>query len=358
MTRGFALVSENPTADIWVMDPTVNSVEQTINVAGSTLARVRSVAGVRFAAPLLVGVADVRFPNGRFQPFQIFGVDDQTLAGLPTVKGALGTFALRSPDAVLVAPGGTSDKLETPKRKVDQWPQDGPHLNVPTRQLAPGDELQINDERVVVKGIAGALPRFPPRPLLYTTLSNASRILLPERHRLTFVLVTVASGVSPHEVATRIETQTGMRARTADDFKADTVRWFLKNSEDVGDVTAMLLMAITVGFGVTGVMLYMFTSENLKQYAVLKAMGTSSHTLLSMIFAQAGLCALIGTGLGLGICGIAGQIAVTFFDFPFRLMWFAPLFGLTMVVLISLVAAAVSVNPVLKLDPATVFAGR
>lgn len=149
-----------------------------------------------------------------------------------------------------------------------------------------------------------------------------------------------------------------MRARTAADFKSDTVHWFLQNSEDVGDVTAMLLMAITVGFGVTGVMLYMFTNENLKQYAVLKAMGTTPGMLLLMIFTQAGICALIGAGLGLGICGIAGQFAVSYFEFPFRLMWFAPIIGISMVVVISLVAAAISAYPVLKLDPASVFAGR
>ncbi|MDB5050116.1 MAG: transporter, rane protein, partial [Fibrobacteres bacterium] len=150
----------------------------------------------------------------------------------------------------------------------------------------------------------------------------------------------------------------GMRARTAGDLKSDTVHWYLENSEDVGDVTAMLLMAITVGFGVTGVMLYMFTNENLRQYAVLKAMGATPGMLLIMIFTQAGVCALLGAGIGLGICGIAGQIAVTFFEFPFRMMWFAPIFGVAMVVIISLVAAAISTYPVLKLDPASVFAGR
>ncbi len=358
LTRGFSLISENPAADIWIMDPTVSSVEQTTNMSSSVLARVRGVQGVESAWPLYLGMAEVRFPNGKSQPFQVIGVDDQAPSGSPTAKGGFDLPALRSPDAAIVASGGTTGKLETPREKVDQWPQDGPHLNAPTRGLAAGDELEVNDQLIVVRGVAGALPRFPPRPLLYASISNATRILLPERHRLTFVLASVAPGASVQEVAARIEAQTGMRARTADDLKSDTVHWFLKNSEDVGDVTAMLLMAITVGFGVTGVMLYMFTNENLRQYAVLKAMGATPGMLLAMIFTQAGVCALLGAGIGLGTCGIAGQIAVAFFEFPFRMMWFAPIFGIAMVVLISLVAAAISVYPVLKLDPASVFAGR
>ena len=48
--------------------------------------------------------------------------------------------------------------------------------------------------------------------------------------------------------------------------------------------------AMSVGFGVTGIMLYMFTTENLRQYAVLKAMGAVPRILLSMIFIQSSIC--------------------------------------------------------------------
>ena len=356
MTRGFALISENPTADVWVMDSAVDSAEQTANMPDSALERVRSVDGVLSAVPLALGTADARFPNGRFQPFQIIGVDDATLSSVPRLGDGASPTALRSPDAAIVDPGGTEGKLETPLLKADQWPTE-PHLDAPTRPLRVGDELLVNDNRVRIAGTSEALPRYPPRPLLYTTLSNADRILLPERHRLTFVLATGVPGVAPNELAARIQAQTGLKARAADDFKADTVRWFLINSEDVGDIGAMLSLAMSVGFGITGIMLYMFTTEALKQYAVLKAMGATSRLLLAMVFVQAGQCALLGTGLGLGLCAIIGQIAVQA-DYPFRMMWFTPLIGCVMVVLVSIVAAAISVRPVLRLEPAVVFAGR
>src|SRR5258706_7378265 len=63
MTRGFALISENPGADVWVMDPAVESTEQIVNIPDSALDRVRSVNGVRFAVPLALATADARFPN-------------------------------------------------------------------------------------------------------------------------------------------------------------------------------------------------------------------------------------------------------------------------------------------------------
>src|SRR5262245_6445883 len=356
MTRGFALSAENPTVDVWVMDPAVDSPEQTVNMPDSALDRVRSVDDVLSAVPLALGTADVRFPNGRFQSFEIIGVDDATLSSVPRLRDGASPAVLRAPDAAIVDPGGTEGKLETPLLKADQWTGE-PHLYAATRPLIVGDELLVNDNRVRIAGRSEALPRYPPRPLLYTTLSNANRILLPERHRLTFVLATATSGVAPNELASRTQAQTGLKARASDDFKADTVRWFLVNSEDVGDIGAMLSLAMSVGFGITGVMLYMFTTEALRQYAVLKAMGATPRLLLAMIFVQAGLCAVLGTGLGLGLCAITGQIAVKA-DYPFRMMWFTPLIGSVMVLLVSVVAAGISIRPALKLEPAVVFAGR
>src|SRR5229473_4543434 len=357
MTRGFALIAENPKTDVWVMDPAVSSVEETTNLPGSALDRVRSVEGVLWAVPLALGTAEVRFPNGRFQPFQVIGVDDATLAGVPPLKDKVSSIILRTPDAVIADPGGTDRKLETPLRKADQWTGGAPHLDVPTRPLAAGDELLVNDHQVTVVGRSEALPRYPPRPLLYTTFSNATRILLPERRRLTFVLVSATPGVAASDLAARIEAGTGFRARASDDFKSDTVWWFLANSEDVGDIAAMLTLAMSVGFGVTGIMLYMFTTENLKQYAVFKAMGATSSTLLAMIFVQVCLCALLGTGLGLGLCALVGQFASEG-EYPFRMMWFTPLAGSVMVLVVSVVAAIISARPVLKLDPSVVFTGR
>ncbi len=122
MTRGFALIAENPGADVWVMDPAVESTEQTTNIPDSALSRVRSVDGVSSAVPLALATADARFPNGRFQSFQIIGLDDATLFGLPPLQDGVSPTVLRTPDAVVVDPGGTDGKLETPVSTADQWP--------------------------------------------------------------------------------------------------------------------------------------------------------------------------------------------------------------------------------------------
>lgn len=357
MSRGFALVSENPSADIWVMDSAVNSTEATINMSDSALARVKSVTGVVNATPLYIGDVTARYANGTFQSFGMIGVDDATLSGSPRENNGMGEDALRLPQSVIVDGGGTVDKLLTPKLQKDMWQFDGVHLNVAKRELAFGDEMLIDDKRVVVSGVSQTLPRFPPRPLIYTTISNFKRLTPSQSKRLTFVMVKAQKGVLAEKLATKITKQTGLKAITKDEFKKETVFWFLINSEDVGDMMSMIILAMLVGFGVTGIMLYMFTYENLKQYAILKAIGASNKQLRVMIFTQVFIGVLIGSGIGVGLCAIVGEM-ISSIEYPFRMMWFAPIVGFLGVLIVSITAGIISIRPVIKLEPAIVFSGK
>ncbi len=355
MTRGFALISENPSADVWVMDPAVESTESTIDMADSALKRVQSVAGVRVAVPLSLSDIKARLPNGRFQDFQLIGVDSASLAGAPRLDGRP-PVALRVPDSAVVDAGGTRGKLETPLRAIDRWPADGAHLQAPTRILGAGDILLVNDIRLRIVGRSQVIPRFPPRPLLYATYETAVHLHASEPRHTTFVLVSVQPGEDVATVARRIERRTGLRARTAEQFKMDTVRWFLINSEDVGDMGTMVGLAMIVGFGATGILLYLFTYEALRQYALLKAIGASRRQLLTMIFVQAGTSAAIGSGLGIGACALTGKmIQLLGLGYPFRLVWFGPTLALAGVLLVSLTAALISALPVMRLEPASVL---
>jgi len=357
MTKGFSLIDENPTADIWVMDSAVNSTEATINMPNSSLDLVRSVSGVSYATPLYIGDVTARFPNGHFQTFQLIGVDNATLSGAPALKTGLKQNALRLPQSVIVDSGGTKNKLQTPIAQKDIWSYDGAHLNVPTRKIKYGDELLIDDRRVIITGVSRMLGRFPPRPIMYTTASNFIRLTPSQNKRITFVMVRTQKGVNPTLVAKKIYRQTGYKAITSSEFKKETVLWYLTNSEDVGDMVNMVVLAMLVGFGVTGVMLYMFTYENLKQYAVLKAMGATNKQLSTMVFTQAFIGVIIGSGIGIGLAGVLTQM-LSSPSFPFRMMWFAPIIGFLGVFIVSITAAVISIRPVLKLEPGVVFASR
>lgn len=87
----------------------------------------------------------------------------------------------------------------------------------------------------------------------------------------------------------------------------------------------MLTLATSVGFGVAGIML-MFTYESLKQYAVLKAISATPRGLLLMVLVESGTRAAIGTGIGIGLCSLPGEL-VSAAGYPLRVMWFTLLAG-------------------------------
>ena len=357
LTRGFALIDENPNVDIWVMDPSVTSTELTTQIPLSMMYRIKSIEGVAYAAPLLLKDIDIRFENGMFQKAQMIAVDDATLAGVP--KPDTSRDLLYIPNSVIADTGGTSDKLMTPDIVSYDFTNRAIDLNEPLRRVRPGDLMLIKNRVIRVVGVSKTIARFPPRILIYTRYKTASYLFPSIRNRTTFILVKAKKGANLEKIVKNIEKETSLRARTSQQFKKDTVRWYMINSEDVGDMVSMLLLAMIVGFGVTGIMLYMFTYENLKQYAILKAIGASQKLLVSTVFFQAFVSAAISVGIGIGFCALLGDfLFVSELDYPFRMMWFAPVVGVIGVFFISFVVALVSIYPVLKMDPSIVFSRR
>ena len=349
LTRSFALVAEQP-GDVWVMDRTTSSPDQYANLTASARDRVRSVPGVADATVLALGSGEARMPDGRLQPFDVIGLDDATLAGAPTVGGLPGAPLLRERDAVIADAGGSEGKLDTQDR-----PRPGATApSGPVRELRAGDELSILDHRVVVAGVSHGLPRFPPRPLLYMSWSNAARVLPTDRLRTSFVIVRAAAGNDPAGLAKAITARTGYAAYSREDFKGVTVRWLLATSEDVGDMVTMLTIAVFIGFGFTTVMLYIFTAQHIRQYAVLTALGTPGRTLAGMVLSQAAIAGLVGTGIGVGLCALAAPLAIAQ-ELPYRMMWWSPLACLALNAVACAAAALISLRPVLRLQPAQVF---
>lgn len=358
MTRSFALVAENPWADVWVMDRAVVSADLTINIPDGSLERTRSVAGVASAVPIGLANTDARLTDGRFIPVQVIALDNASHLGLPALPSERPAAPSLAPDTVVIDAGGTEGKLVT-AAEAAPVNTPGTHPEPPTESTRPlrvGDELWFNDHTVRVAAVSSTLPRFPPRPLVYATYATARRMLPTERMRTTFLLVKASPGVEPRELAARISLATGLRARTGAELRQDTVRWSLANSEDVGDVAAMLAVAACIGLGSTAVLLFLFTAENARHYALLCAMGTGRRTLIAMVAAQSGLCGLLGAGIGTGLCAVMSLIA-SGGEFPFRMMWPAPLAAGLSVVVACLVAGLLSLRPVLKAHPLTIFNG-
>ena len=70
-------------ASIWVMDPAVQTVANTIGMPDYVLDAARSIKGVDYAVPVYSGGALVKLADGAYQAVTVVGLDDTSLFGRP-----------------------------------------------------------------------------------------------------------------------------------------------------------------------------------------------------------------------------------------------------------------------------------
>lgn len=340
MNRTRSQIQDVTDADIWVMDPATQYVDEVYALKDTEVERVRSVPGVRWAEPLYKGYARAKAPDGKFRQVILLGLDDASLAGAPEPrKMLLGSVDdLRAPDGVII------DEV-------------GYHFFFPGEPLQLGKTFEMTDHRARVVGIVNASPPFQTFPVFYTRYTQALNYVGKERKLLSFVLVKAADGVSKEDLKKRIQAATNLKAATGADFGWMTISYYLRNTGIPINFGLTVGVALIVGTVVAGQTFYLFTLENLKQFGALKAIGATNRRLIAMILLQALVAAAIGYAIGMGM-------TATFFIL-FRkdatkgivLLWQAVAGTGVVVLFMMLLASVLSIRKVLVLEPAIVFRG-
>ena len=327
-------------ADLWIMDPATEYIDEVKPLKETDLLRVRGVEDVTWAVRLFKSLPRITAPDGRFRQAILLGLDDATLIGAPHGKLRLGRIEdLREPDAILIDYAGYRYF----------WP-DG--------ELELGRTMEMNDRRVKIVGIVDASAPFATFPVVFSRYSQAVLFVGRERNQMSFVLAKAAPDVAPAALAERISDATGLTALTGDAWAWRTMKYYLKNTGIPVNFGITIGIALIVGIVVMGQTFYLFTIENLKQFGALKAIGVADRTLVGMILLQALTVGVIGYSIGMGIC--AAFFEITKHNIPTRGLVVLPeaFIGVAVVVLaIVIVASLLSIRRVLVLEPAVVFRG-
>jgi len=337
MTRTTSQIRDVSDASIWVAHPEHRYIDEIKPLSENALTQVRSVEGVKWAVRLYRGLSRAKSSDGTFRTCITMGVDDATLIGLPR-KMVLGDVeALRDADAIFLDRFGYS-------------------YFFPGQEFRLGATLELNDRRAVVAGIVDSSAPFVTFPVIYTRYSLALTYAGQERNTLSLILAEPSEGLTPTELAARIHSATGLTAMDASAFAWQTVWFYIKNTGIPVNFGVIIVVGILVGTVVAAQTMYLFTLDNLKQYAALKAIGVKNIVLASMVLLQSSVVGAIGFGFGAALC-----VSFFFFtkDMP-HLRGFIThyeILGGTAVLMAGVVvgASALSVQRVVSLEPATVF---
>ena len=338
--RASSVVSDVREADIWVMDPSVKTVDAPFPLRDTVLQRVRGVEGVEWAVPFFRANVQVRTREGTLENAILLGIDDASLVGVPDnfMLGSIDDLAM--PDAIAMNPAGF-------------------RLLFPGEELDVGRTLELNDRRARIAAIVDASPAFSANLSIYTRYSLATAYTNNGRNQLSFVLAKSAEGADRQAVVESIGEETGLKVVTGEQFRMESIVYILKNTGIPVSFGTVVILGALIGVAIVGLTFNQFITENLRQYAALKAIGVRNGRLLVMTLFQALFVGTIGYGLGL-------FAASQFFNWPsknvdaLRGFYLLPEVAVGVAVLAVVIVFAstlISMRRVLVVDPATVFRG-
>ena len=340
MLRTAGQILDAREADIWVMDPRVEYVDEIEPMTDMQLDRVRGVDGVDWAVPFFKGLTVAHTRDGMLQQIILLGVDDATLTGVAP-RLVLGSVEdLKQPDAMIIDRAGFQF----------MWPGEEPGI---------GKVVELNDHRAVIIGISDASAPFTTYPIVYTKYSSARNYVGPHPQTDVHRIGTCAAG-SGHASARptdhyrdRTEGADLARVHSGHDrllpqanrhsgkFRHHRSTWLHRRRRS-GRPNLLHLRARE--------------SAPIRRT---KAMGVPNGTILRMVLLQAMVVAGIGYAIGIGLCAgffeITSRVSIDLrgFELPLEVA-----IGTACTVLVIIVIASfASLRKVMVVDPAIVFRG-
>jgi putative ABC transport system permease protein len=308
--------------------------------APQVLDKARNVAGVESVRPLYADWHDVFWKNpfdGKHFLVRVLAFDpDHPVLRMPSLEGNLA--ALRDPNTVIV--DRRARRFMGMDRPAAQAALNSAAVRIVGR-FALGPDFE-NDGTVVVSG---------------TTFGK----LLPDPTggppQVELGVITLRPGSDASAV--RQALTTALPAGVAVLTKPQLLELERKFQADVSSAGPIFVMGTLVGF-IVGMLIsyqviYTDLSEQLPQYATMKAMGYSTRYLVRVVLEQATLSALAGWVpawlVALLLFRIIGAIALL----PLHMNFELTILSLALTVAMCLISAVLAVRGVIAADPAEVF---
>jgi len=323
-------------ASMWIMDPAVQTVANTIGMPDYVLDAARSIQGVNYAVPVYSGGALVKLRDGTYQSVTVVGLDDTSLFGRPQLlQGKIEN--IYAENAFIVVKDPEFPKLGNPRL---------------------GTEFEVNDHRGVIVGIAQvASSGLFGVPTLYTTYERALQYLPNPRFTISYVLVEPKSPADVSHIKEQVQAL-GYLALTKDEFVSRITAFYMYQTGVGMNILIMTIMSFVVGLSISGQTFYTFVLENLEKFGALKAMGAKSRELILMILFQASFTALTGYGLGIGLSALMITLArLRLPDYAAIITYWNLGIAFVMVVIIAAVSSYFGVRKVLRIEPFDIFRG-
>jgi putative ABC transport system permease protein len=201
-----------------------------------------------------------------------------------------------------------------------------------------GQRVDLGGQRLKVMGLAQGITYYFGTPTLFVPLANAQQIAFGGR---PLAMAIVTRGV-PHDIPS------GLRMMSNDQVATDLLRPSKTATQSIYFIDVLLWV---VAAGIIGSIVYLSALERTRDFAVLKATGTTNASLLAGLALQAALVSLASVMLAI----VVAKLLAPVFPFTVAITIGAILTLALLSVGVALLASLAGLRRAVTVDPALAF---
>ncbi len=333
--RMITMMIDHAQADFWIAPIETKSFEGSSLLAGRERFQALSINGVTEVIPVIVGYASWRKPNGGAStPVLLVGAPTASAGLQPwnVVEGSVDDLSM--PDAVAI------DRSYFEQLGV----------------AGIGGNAEISNQKARVVAITKGIRSFTTTPQVFTSLDRARAYLGVPPNKANYFIVRISPNANAAAVRSRLAASlSDAEVLTSEEFRHRSRLFWLMDTGAGAALLGSAILGIIVGTIIVAQTLYSSTKDHLKEFATLRAIGSSRKYILKVILVQALLSAVIGFSIAAAI-GLALVKATTDAALPIVMTPELTLGLFVLTVAMCAIAAISAIRVVTRIDPAMVFA--
>jgi putative ABC transport system permease protein len=326
---------ENSNADIWIVAKNTPNVDFGNPFPETVFLRARGVAGVERADNAIVQFVNIQLPTGATENALVYGLSDPSYWNLPWKVEA--------------------GRVEDLNRGYNLMMDRSARLRFGGFDV--GDYREVGGRRFRIIGRSAEAESFTTTPIVFMDFGNAQTLLDQLRGNTTYVLVKVATGYDPSEVAARLRPMFPFNDVHTRAAWAAASRGYWIESTGLGmSMGVTVFLGILVGVVIVAQTLYTSAVEHIREFGTVKAIGGSNWDIYKILGEQALIAAVLGFLLG---AGASYAVRPAMASIHLTVLLTPEFSGVVFVgtVAMCLAAALFSFRRVALIDPALVFRG-
>lgn len=203
-----------------------------------------------------------------------------------------------------------------------------------------GETFTVRGRRLTTVGLVSGLTIGGGNPMVYLPIEDLQDLAFNGASLIKAVVITGTAGSLPRE----------FKVLSLGQVRDDMLRPLSSADSAINNTRVLLWIVAAV---IVGAVMYMSALERVRDFAVLKAVGATTRTLVFSLAAEAVIACILAAALAIGFA----QLLLPIFPLPITYTVGAYAVLPVVAVVVGVLASLAGVRRAVRTDPATAFAG-